>query len=168
MVRRFPPPWSVEESDACYVVRDLSGQKLAYGYFEDEPDRRSAAYAALCRNAFSRASNSEHCVRSISASWHSRNASISAIAPCRVVGTVASRSHNASRQAPAISLCCRSHSSCLVQYSGPGWRCPEAMKASQAARHFSALARTGSLMASALWFELFPTTWEDKALEPPA
>jgi len=39
---RFPPPWSVEELDACYVVRDHSGQQLAYVYFEDEPGRRSA------------------------------------------------------------------------------------------------------------------------------
>jgi hypothetical protein len=28
--RRFPPPWSVEEQDACFVVRDHSGQALAY------------------------------------------------------------------------------------------------------------------------------------------
>ena len=41
--RRFPPPWSVEEQDACYVVRDRDGQALAYVYFEDEPGRRSAA-----------------------------------------------------------------------------------------------------------------------------
>ena len=41
--RRFPPPWSVEELDACYVVRDNGGQKLAYVYFEDEPGRRAAA-----------------------------------------------------------------------------------------------------------------------------
>jgi hypothetical protein len=40
---RFPPPWSVEESDACFVVRDRNGQKLAYVYYEDEPGRRSAA-----------------------------------------------------------------------------------------------------------------------------
>jgi hypothetical protein len=26
---RFPPPWSVEELDACYVVRDHDGQALA-------------------------------------------------------------------------------------------------------------------------------------------
>jgi hypothetical protein len=37
MARRFPPPWSVEEHDACFVVRDHSSQKLAYIYFEDEP-----------------------------------------------------------------------------------------------------------------------------------
>ena len=36
-------PWSVEELDACFVVRDSNGQQLAYVYFEDEPGRRSAA-----------------------------------------------------------------------------------------------------------------------------
>jgi hypothetical protein len=41
--RRFPTPWSVEELDACYVVRDHDGQQLAYVYFEDEPGGRSAA-----------------------------------------------------------------------------------------------------------------------------
>jgi hypothetical protein len=41
--RRFPPPWSVEELDARFVVRDHNGQALAYVYFEDEPGRRSAA-----------------------------------------------------------------------------------------------------------------------------
>ena len=41
--RRFPPPWSVEEQEACFVVRDHNGQQLAYVYFEDEPGRRSAA-----------------------------------------------------------------------------------------------------------------------------
>jgi hypothetical protein len=41
--RRFPPPWSIEEQDACFVVRDHNGQQLAYVYFEDEPGRRAAA-----------------------------------------------------------------------------------------------------------------------------
>jgi putative ABC transport system substrate-binding protein len=41
--RRFPPPWSVEETAACFIVRDHNGQALAYVYFEDEPGRRSAA-----------------------------------------------------------------------------------------------------------------------------
>jgi len=41
--RRFPPPWSVEETDACYIVRDANGHALAYVYFEEEPGRRSAA-----------------------------------------------------------------------------------------------------------------------------
>ena len=30
---RFPPPWSVEETDACFIVRDANGQALAYMYF---------------------------------------------------------------------------------------------------------------------------------------
>jgi hypothetical protein len=41
--RLFPPPWSIEELDACFVVRDDNGQKFAYAYFDDEPGRRSAA-----------------------------------------------------------------------------------------------------------------------------
>jgi hypothetical protein len=42
--RRFPPPWSIDEyNDACFIVRDVNGQALAYVYFEDEPSRRSAA-----------------------------------------------------------------------------------------------------------------------------
>jgi hypothetical protein len=40
--RRFPLPWSVEELEACFVVRDNSGQALAYVYFEEEPGRSSA------------------------------------------------------------------------------------------------------------------------------
>jgi hypothetical protein len=38
--RRFPPPWSVEDIGAAFVVKDSTGQKLAYVYFEDEPGRR--------------------------------------------------------------------------------------------------------------------------------
>jgi len=40
--RRFPPPWSVEETDACFIGRDHGGQALAYVYFEEEPGRRAA------------------------------------------------------------------------------------------------------------------------------
>jgi hypothetical protein len=40
--RRFPPPWSVEETDACFIVQDHNRQALVY--FEDEPGRRSAAH----------------------------------------------------------------------------------------------------------------------------
>jgi hypothetical protein len=39
--RRFPPPWTTEElNDACFIVSDSAGQKLAYVYFEEEPGRR--------------------------------------------------------------------------------------------------------------------------------
>ena len=40
--RRFPAPWTVEEQAACFVLRDDSGQALAYVYFEEEPERRLA------------------------------------------------------------------------------------------------------------------------------
>ena len=43
MPRRFRPSRSVEEQEACFVVRDHDGQQLACVYFEDEPGRRSAA-----------------------------------------------------------------------------------------------------------------------------
>ena len=43
MSRRFPPPWSVEGTDACFIVRDKNGQALAYVYCENEPGRRTAA-----------------------------------------------------------------------------------------------------------------------------
>ena len=41
--RRFPPPWTAEETSACFIVRDHAGRALAYIYFEEEPGRRSAA-----------------------------------------------------------------------------------------------------------------------------
>jgi hypothetical protein len=41
--RRFPPPWSAEETDASVIVRDNNGQALASVYFEDKPGRRAAA-----------------------------------------------------------------------------------------------------------------------------
>ena len=33
--RGFPPPWSVEGTEACFIVRDADRQALAYVYFED-------------------------------------------------------------------------------------------------------------------------------------
>jgi hypothetical protein len=49
--RRFRPPWTVEEQEACFVVRDHNGQQLDYVYFEDEPGRRSAAKLLTCNEA---------------------------------------------------------------------------------------------------------------------
>ncbi len=37
-----PPPLTVEDIDAAFVVKDAPGQKLAYAYYEEEPGRRSA------------------------------------------------------------------------------------------------------------------------------
>jgi hypothetical protein len=59
--RHFPPPWSVEELDSCFVVKDANGQGLAYMYFEkgtrhrfrrelltrDEAQRVAAVFAKL-------------------------------------------------------------------------------------------------------------------------
>jgi hypothetical protein len=44
---RFPPLWSVDELEACFVVRDHNGQQLAYVYYEDEPGRRGSRAARL-------------------------------------------------------------------------------------------------------------------------
>lgn len=41
--RRFPPPWSIEETLVCFIVRDSEGQALAYVHYEEEPGRKSAA-----------------------------------------------------------------------------------------------------------------------------
>ena len=35
-MRRFPPPWTTEETDACFIVRDANGQALAYVYYEED------------------------------------------------------------------------------------------------------------------------------------
>ena len=39
--RRLPAPWTAEEGDESFTVKDASGRSLAYVYFEDEPGRRS-------------------------------------------------------------------------------------------------------------------------------
>jgi hypothetical protein len=43
MSRCFPPPWSAEVQPNYYVVRDADGQQLAYVYYSNDPERRSAA-----------------------------------------------------------------------------------------------------------------------------
>ena len=41
--RRFPPPWTSEETEACFIVKDSTGRALAYVYCEEESGRRIAA-----------------------------------------------------------------------------------------------------------------------------
>ncbi len=41
--RRFPPPWTVEDNRACFIVKDATGQARAYVYYEEEAGRRTAA-----------------------------------------------------------------------------------------------------------------------------
>jgi hypothetical protein len=41
--RRFPPPWTVEDNGASFIVRDANGQALVFVYCEDEPGRRAAS-----------------------------------------------------------------------------------------------------------------------------
>ena len=41
--RRFPPPWTVEETAPCFIVRDKNAQALAFVYCEDDPGRRTTA-----------------------------------------------------------------------------------------------------------------------------
>jgi hypothetical protein len=41
--RRFPPPWTVEDHLACFIVKDSNGQTLGYFYYEEEPGRQAAA-----------------------------------------------------------------------------------------------------------------------------
>ncbi len=41
--RLFPSPWTAEETDAGFIVKDRNGVAVACVYFEGEPGRRTAA-----------------------------------------------------------------------------------------------------------------------------
>ena len=47
--RRFPPPYMIEEHAESFIVRDATGQAVGYFYFDDEPQRRSAATVLSAR-----------------------------------------------------------------------------------------------------------------------
>jgi hypothetical protein len=38
--RSFPPPWSIDERPESFIVKDATGQPLAFLFFEDEPQRQ--------------------------------------------------------------------------------------------------------------------------------
>jgi hypothetical protein len=40
--RRFPLPWSVVETPACFIVRDRAGEALAHLYYEESAGRSAA------------------------------------------------------------------------------------------------------------------------------
>jgi len=61
--RRFPPPWSVEEMEACFIVKDHTGHKLAYVRFEDESGRRAAGMAFWAFSRFLENPNVSRTVR---------------------------------------------------------------------------------------------------------
>jgi hypothetical protein len=42
-MRRFPPPWMIDEHQESFIVREATGQALGYFYFEEEFGRRSVA-----------------------------------------------------------------------------------------------------------------------------
>jgi hypothetical protein len=48
-LRRFPPPWSIEEREESFIVKDANGQALAYLYFEDEPTAANVDEAVVAR-----------------------------------------------------------------------------------------------------------------------
>jgi hypothetical protein len=37
---RFTLPWTIDEQQESFIVRDAKGQALAYIYFEDQPQRQ--------------------------------------------------------------------------------------------------------------------------------
>jgi hypothetical protein len=41
--RGFPSPWTVEELNDCFVVRDANGQALGHFFYEEDHGGRSTA-----------------------------------------------------------------------------------------------------------------------------
>ena len=49
-MRRFPPPWTVEQIPGGYKVKDANGQALAYVYARETRADRECADTALASN----------------------------------------------------------------------------------------------------------------------
>jgi hypothetical protein len=47
---RFPPPWSIEDIDGCFVVKASNGRPLVFIYYGEGVARRSLARLST-RNA---------------------------------------------------------------------------------------------------------------------
>jgi hypothetical protein len=59
--RRSRAPWSVEDTGAAFVVKDKSGQKLGYFYYEEEPGRSVARRGAADRGQLGQTARAVKC-----------------------------------------------------------------------------------------------------------
>ena len=60
MARRFPPPWSVEETPACFIVRDHDGQQLVV---KDGAKSWRMSISRMSRASSTRRRRAEHACR---------------------------------------------------------------------------------------------------------
>jgi hypothetical protein len=71
--RRFPPPWTVEETPPCFIVRNSNEQALTFVYCEDEPGRRTTG-KLLTPDEARRIAYRRSCSSSSGSQWFDRNA----------------------------------------------------------------------------------------------
>ena len=45
--RQFSPPWTIDEREGSFIVRDKNGQALAYVYFESDPSNLPGSGCAI-------------------------------------------------------------------------------------------------------------------------
>jgi hypothetical protein len=58
--------------EACFIVRDVNGQALAYVYFEEEPGRRAKALYGPFQGPYFPAAQLAINVIGLSSGWHIR------------------------------------------------------------------------------------------------
>ncbi len=61
MPPRFASTWSIEESTACFIVRDRDKQARAYVYYENEAGRTLERRSWLTRDEAFLIAVGEHC-----------------------------------------------------------------------------------------------------------